>query len=104
MSNRDDAAANGLIGVMQNRMHGRFYSIATVQHARRNIEGNGVTDKVFTNAGARNRARLIVRKSAGTDDRRVTDAPEPLIRQASGRGAGCQIAVSIERYTAYGPF
>src|SRR6185503_10708419 len=71
-----------------------------VLDARADVVRDGVADPEFADAGGRDGAALIVRVGAGADDRRVADTAEALVGQPAGRGAGCEVAVLVERHRA----
>src|SRR5262245_37469761 len=95
-----DQAANPpvrLIGQCVNRLLGRLlHWDLLVEHAGDDVVGDGVADKDLAGAGAGDAAGVIVGVGAGADERRVADAPGQPVRQPAGRGAGRQVAVTVQ--------
>ncbi len=62
----------------------------------------GVPDKILTMPGAGNTTGLVVRIGACPDDRGISNSVPAFIGHTSGRGAGNNISLLIERYATHG--
>jgi hypothetical protein len=67
-----------------------------VLHQRDDFVGHGQSDEILTVPGARDGADAILGIGAGPDDRGIAGAAGPLVRRPAGRGAGGEVAGTIQ--------